>query len=459
MAKDLRSFLKILDEHDQLVRLKRSVDPLTEMSALAWQALPHRAIFYEKVTGFPNWQACCGIVESRQRVALVLGVAPEQVLPAYSRICAGDLLDYEKVSHGPVKEVIWKGKEVDLRKLPIIKPCERDAGPFLTFSETVCRDPDTGIYNAAVLRIQIKTENKTGIYCVPGKHTWEIYRKYENLNRPMPVAIVIGHHPAFHLAGTWAGPMDVDEYRVASAFLGEPLRLLPAETVDLLVPADAEAIIEGEIPPGIREPEGPHAEFTGYYPAIYNEPIINVKAITMRRAPIYEFNWSAHPGVTTALGIQSYLYNRIKEVEGYIELKDIHIYPEVDHFLVVVQFTPHYEGQAKNVLMAALSGATIHTKIAVAVDEDVNIYDPADLLWALANRVNPEKDIFIIGHTRNHPFDIKLPLDTQGTVQVRVGSKMGIDATKPPTTKPEARKHFDRARPVGWQKVKLADFL
>ena len=268
MAKDLRSFLQMLDRHEQLVRLKKGVDPLTEMSALAWQALPHKAIFYEKITGFPNWQACCGIVESRQRVALVLGVAPEQVLPEYSRICAGDFLNYEKVSDGPVKEVIWTGKDVDLRKLPIIKPCERDAGPFLTFSETVCRDPDTGIYNTAVLRIQIKSENKTGIYCVPGKHTWEIYRKYENLNRPMPVAIVIGHHPAFHLAGTWAGPMDVDEYRVASAFLGEPLRLLPAETVDLLVPADAEAIIEGEIPPEIREPEGPHAEFTGYYPKI-----------------------------------------------------------------------------------------------------------------------------------------------------------------------------------------------
>jgi 2,5-furandicarboxylate decarboxylase 1 len=123
----------------------------------------------------------------------------------------------------------------------------------------------------------------------------------------------------------------------------------------------------------------------------------------------------------------------------------------VDHFLVVVQFTPCYEGQAKNVLMAALSGTTLHPKIAIAVDEDVNIDDPMDVWWAVTNRTNPERDVFIIRGTRNHPFDLK--------VVQRIGSKMGIDATKPPTSKPEERAKFDRARPVGWQKVKLEDFV
>ena len=459
MAKDLRSFIEVLERENQIVRVKKPVEPQNQLSALTWQALPDKAILFESLPGFSQWQAAAGIIESRARMALALGVTPQEVLPEYSRRARESLIPYEKVSTGPVKEVVCKGSEVDLRNLPIMKPCERDAGPYLTFSETICRDPDSGIYNTAILRIQIKTANKTGIYCVPGKHTWEIYRKYERMNQSMPVAIVIGHHPGFHLAGTWAGPIDLDEFELAGKFIGEPLRVVPAETVDLLVPADAEAIIEGEVPPGIREEEGPMAEWTGYYPAIYNEPIVNVKAITTRKAPIYELDWTGHIGVCTALGIESYLYNRIKEVEGYIDLKDVHILPEVGHFTIIVQFTPQYEGQAKNVLMAALSGATIHAKIAIAVDEDVDIYNPGDVMWAVSNRTHPARDFFIIDHTRNHPFDIKLPLDKTGTVPVRVGSKVGIDATKPPTTKPETRRAFDRARPVGWDKVKLSDFI
>jgi 2,5-furandicarboxylate decarboxylase 1 len=459
MAKDLRTFLEVLEKNQHMIRAKKPVDPREQMSALAWEALPDKAVFFESLAGFPDWQAVAGTIENRQRAALAVGVTPDRVLPEYSKLWDRELIPYQEVSQGPVKEVVLTGKDVNLLELPIPKNCERDGGPYLTFSETICRDPDTGVHNAAILRIQIKSETKTGIYCVYGKHTWEIYRKYERMNQPMPVAITIGHHPAMHLAGTWAGPMDVDELNLAGTIMGEPLPVVKAETSDLMVPADAEAVIEGLVPPGYREEEGPHAEFTGYYPRIYNEPIIEVKAITRRKKPIYDFNWSAHPGVCTSLGIEGYLYNRIKEVEGYIDIKDVYIFPQVDHFLVIVQFTPHYEGQAKNVLMAALSGATIHTKVAMAVDEDVNIYDPADILWALANRTHPKRDVFIIGDTRNHPFDIKLPLDEEGTVPVRVGSKMGIDATKPPTTKPDARQAFDRARPVGWDKVKLADFL
>lgn len=182
-------------------------------------------------------------------------------------------------------------------------------------------------------------------------------------------------------------------------------------------------------------------------------------AITMRKDPIYEVERATGAEMYAVLGMMAYLYKRIKETEGFIDIKDVYFYPRVDHFLVVIQFTPHYEGQAKNVLLAALSGNSIHPKIAIAVDEDVNIYDPTDLLWAIANRTDPQRDIFIIGGTRNHPFDLKLPLDTSGSERQRVGSKMGIDATKPSTSKVEARKAFDRARPMGWGRVKLEDFL
>ena len=459
MPKDLRSYLAQQEAAGKLFKIIKEVDPRKEISALSCQVPQEMTTFFEKLKGFPGWRACIGTLDTRAQVAQVLGIPLEKLLPAYAEITNREPIPYKVVSDGPVKERIFKGDEVDLLSLPVPVVSERDAGPYFTFSETISRNPDNGAYNAAVVRLQLKGRNKTGIYMIRGRHTWENYKKYEAKNEAMPVAVVIGHHPAFHLIGTWSGSYEVDELGLVGSLMGEPLRVVKCETSDLLVPADAEAIIEGEIPPKVREMEGSFAEFTLYYPTPYEEPIINVKAITMRKDPIFEFSVRGRPQVQAGLGICQYLYRRIREVEGFIDLKDVRIYPQVDSFMVVVQFTPHYEGQAKNVLMAALSGTTLHPKIAIAVDDDVDIDNPTDVWWAVTNRTNPERDVFIIGGTRNHPFDLKLPLDTSGTVVQRIGSKMGIDATKPPTSKPDERAKFDRARPVGWQTVKLEDFL
>jgi 2,5-furandicarboxylate decarboxylase 1 len=452
MSKNLRTFLDSIDRSGQLLKVAKEVDPKTEMAALAWQVPAEKAALFERLKGFPDWRACVGMIDTRERVAQVLNVPVEKLLQEYAALTNLEPVKCELVNDGPVKEVILKGDEADLDHLPIIRYCQGDAGPYLTFSELITVNPQTGFYNAAIMRVQIKEKGKTGIYMVRGRHSWENYLKYEEKNEAMPVAIVIGHHPAFHMIGSWSGSYDTDEFELVGNLLGEPLRLVRAETVDLMVPADAEVIIEGEIPPHYREEEGPFAEFTSYYCAAGKEPIIKVKAITRRKDPIYEFSaqwYRAH----ACLGIEHYLYKRIREVEGHIDLHDVRIYSEVDSYLVVVQFTPHYEGQA------ALSGTTLHPKIAIAVDADVDVTSLADIWWAVANRTDPKRDVFIIDGTRNHPFDLKLPL-AQGTdIIQRVGSKMGIDATKPPTSKPERRKAFDRARPVGWQKVKLTDYL
>jgi 2,5-furandicarboxylate decarboxylase 1 len=458
VSQDLRTFLDSIDRSGQLLRVAKEVDPKTEMAALAWQVPAEKAALFEKLKGFPGWRSCVGMVDTRERVAGVLKVPVERLLEEYARLLDLKPTKCSVVNDGPVKEIILKGDDADLSALPVMRYCQRDAGPYLTFSELITVNPDTGFYNAAILRMQIKGKRKTSTYMLRGRHSWENYLKYEARNEAMPVAIVIGHHPAFHMIGSWSGPYDADEFELVGTLLGEPLRLVQAETIDLKVPADAEVIIEGEILPKYREEEGPFAEFTSYYCAAGKEPVINVKAITRRKDPIYEFSaqwYRAH----ACLGIEHYLYNRIKEVEGHIELHDVRIYSEVDSYMVVIQFTPHYEGQAKNVLLAALSGTTLHPKIAVAVDEDVDVSSLADIWWAVANRTHPKRDVFIVDGTRNHPFDLKLPLAQDTDILQRVGSKMGIDATKPPTSKPDIRKAFDRARPVGWQKVKLADYL
>lgn len=458
MPKNMRSFIDLLRQKEAIYEVEKEVDPLSQVNALVKQAGPEKAIFFHRLAGYPGWRGCGVLARTRQRLAWALGVPVDRLLEEYSSIVKQDPLQPQEVNDGPVKEVVLKGGQVQLDQLPVSHISERDAGPYLAFSETIVRDPDSGIYNTAVLRLQVKGRNKLGIYCIRGRHTWSIYQKYEKMGRPMPVAIVTGHHPAFHLAGLWCGSAEVDEFAVAGSFLGEPLRVVPGETVDLLVPADAEMVIEGEIQPQERVLEGPFSEFTGYYCLPDHEPVVHVKAITRRHDPIFEYE-DVLGGAPADLGRAQDLYATLKEVEGVMDIKDVNFLTGAGPFTVVIKMTPHYRGQAKNVLLAALSSTLLHPKVAIVVDEDVDIYDPADMFWALANRVNPKEDVFIVSGTRNHPFDLKLPLCTETLIRQRLGSKMGIDATKPPTSHPKERAKFDRARPVGWQDVKLADFL
>ncbi|MEE8449805.1 MAG: UbiD family decarboxylase [Thermodesulfobacteriota bacterium] len=458
MPKNMRTFIDLLRQKEAIYELKKEVDPLLEVSALVRQAGVEKAIFFHRLAGFPDWRGCGVLARSRRRLALALGVPVDRMLDEYSSRVKQKPTEPQKISDGPVKEIILKGQEADLNLIPTSQISEKDAGPYLAFSETIVRDPDTGLHNMAILRLQVKGKDKLGIYCIRGRHTWSIYEKYKKMGQPMPVAIVTGHHPAFHLAGLWCGSPEVDELALAGSFLGEPLRVVPCETVELLVPADAEMVIEGEILPQELELEGPFSEFTGYYCLADHEPVVHVTAITMRHDAIFEYE-DVLGGAPADLGRAQDLYARLKEVEGLMDIKDVNFLSGVGLFTVVIKMTPHYRGQAKNTLLAALSSTLLHPKLVIAVDDDVDIYDPGDVFWALANRVNPEKDVFIVSGTRNHPFDLKLPLCTETLIRQRLGSKMGIDATKPPTSKPEERAKFDRARPLGWQNVKLADFL
>jgi len=291
-----------------------------------------------------------------------------------------------------------------------------------------------------------------GIMMVAGKHTHMIYQKYEAKNEAMPMAIVIGHHPMYYFAAPYTAPFGIDEFEVAGALLDEPVELVKCETIDLEVPAHAEIVLECELPPKIREDEGPFSEFTGYYPTSdEKKPEVIIKAITMRKDAIYKAVQSSaftesifYNGLPMAVAI----FRDLRNVAGYVDLKGVSC-NWGNTFNIVVQMTPRFYGEAKQVLLAAMSSLYLHQKIAVAVDEDVDIYDPQDVAWAIATRVNPEVDINIIPGTRGHPLDNTIPeVDKPGvTIWQRLGSKVLIDATKPPTSDPVARAGFERAVP------------
>src|SRR5438132_427452 len=206
--------------------------------------------------------------------------------------------------------------------------------------------------------------------------------------------------------------------------------------------------------PGARGAEVPFGEFTGYSKGAEGPaPVFEVTGITRRRDAIYRHMqatvFTDHQPLVS-VPMEASLYRRLSEIHGRTEIHDVYIPPWVTMFTVFVQMTPRWDGQARDVLLGVLSSPYLHPKIAIAVDEDVNIYDPRELFWAISTRVNPERDVIMIPHERIHPLDISAPnVDRSEVTVMRVGGKMAIDATKPPLWRKKERDEFARIKPKG----------
>jgi 2,5-furandicarboxylate decarboxylase 1 len=450
MAKDMRSYLEQLERAGELTRVSDQVDVDVDIGRRLFES-KDKALLFDKVKDYPGWNVLGQAPANMRHIGLAFGTEPNRVVTEFARRIDKGLVKCSMVDSGPVKQRILTGSDARPLTLPAHVIGEKDPGRYIAGGLCIVKDPDTGLRNMAFHRLQLRDDNKMGIFMVEGRQTWHIYRKYEAMNKPMPMAVVIGHHPMYYFAAAYTGPLGLDELEVAGALLGEPVELTACETIDLEAPAYAEIVLECEVLPHIREPEGPFSEFTGYYGGRAERPVVITKAITMRKDAIYKALQSAALTESifyNALPMAVALFRDLRNVAGYVDLKDVSC-NWGSTFNVVVQMTPRFYGEARQVLLAAASSLYSHQKIAVAVDEDVDIYDPQDVAWAIATRVNPEKDVTVIPSVRGHILDNSLPEVTgQGlTTRHRIGSRMLIDATKPPTSDPEARKPFDRVRP------------
>jgi 2,5-furandicarboxylate decarboxylase 1 len=460
MPRDMRSWIKQLEEAGELIRIAKPVHPHTQMGALLYQSR-EKGLLFENLEGFPDWRSLGMAPANLRHAALAFDTSIEKLIP----IAAERTLKrrpVELVSTGPVKEVILKGDQVDLTKLPAHVAGSEET-PYIASGLMVARDPDSGIRNVAFHRLQIKGPRKTGALIVP-RHTREILNKYEARNQPMPVSIFIGHHPLYYMAAASTGAFEMDELELAGGLIGESARVVNCETNDLEVPFDAEIILEGRILPNVREDEGPFSEFHDYYVAgMGKNPVIEIDCITRRDDAIFKAiqNGSEVEGCIfhkVPFGVA--VYNHIKNIGGYVNLHNLLVLPGL--FGIVVQMTPRFYGEAKQILMGVLSSPILHPKVAIAVDEDVNIFNYWEVLWAINTRCNPQDDIIVIPGTRIHPMDPTgfEPVPPGGPYWHRVGGKVIIDATKPPLCAGEqARQPFQRLKPKGWETVRLEDFL
>ena len=454
--KDMRTWIEELEEAGELIRIAKPVDPLTQMGSLLYQSR-EKALFFENLPH--GWRSLGQAPANIRHAAISFGTSQEAMVPLIAERI-GRCIPPVMVEDGPVKEVKFKKGEFDLTQLPVHVAGQRDGGPVIGSGLVVTKDPDTGRRNVSFHRLQIKGPNKSGILLYP-RHTWKNYLKYQARNEPMPVAIFIGHYPLYYAAAATTGPYGLDEFEIAGGYLGEPVRLVKCETVDLEVPADAEIVLEGHIPPHYREEEGPFSEFQDYYvTGTGKNPIVEYQCMTHRHDAIFKNlqNGSEMEGcVFHKIPMSAAIFRRLKDVGGGPNLHNVMVMPGIVG--LVIQMTPRAYGEAKNLLLAALSSEYQHPKVAMAVDADVDIFNPSELMWALSTRVDPQKDVTIISGTHNHAMDASLEeLGAPGTpLWQRFGSKMLIDATIPPPADTAARAMFERIRPRNPQ-LRLEDF-
>ena len=463
--KDLRDFLGLLKKAGPryYVEVKKPLNPYLEIGVV--QHKLHKkdldpVIYCPEVIG-SKLPLVTNLFGSFELLGVALGMEPgrverTEILHEYRKREA-DPKPTVAVSpeEAPVGEVVLQGKDADLDLLPIPHHAVLDSGKYITIGNMICRDPDTGIYNVGVYRHEIKGKYEMGCMVTPTHHATLIARRYAELGKEMEVVIFLGHHPAVVLGSMFTGFKDVNELEVMGGLLGEPLRVTRCKTVDLPVPADAEIAIEAVIDPRQMVMDGPFGEFTGHYGDSKKVFLIKIKAITMRKDAIYHDLDAAHPehNLACVLGIESPIYDAVKMVIPTV--KAVHCpVSGLSIFHVYVSIKKTALGQGKLAGMAALA-ATAHAKTCIVVDDDIDVFDEKEVLFAVATRMVPGRDISIIENCTGENID---PASFDET-RLQKGSMQDyliIDATKPLTLPT-----FTRITPPEdlWNKMKLEDYI
>jgi UbiD family decarboxylase len=449
MAQDLRSYLDLIKRRrpEELVIVSREVDPAYEITALVvkleQEARRRPVVLFEKVKGTP-FPVLTNLHASRSRLALAMNAAPADMLRAYLRAMERPIPP-RVVATGPVKEVVLTGGRINLYDLPQIIHHEGDAGPYITAAISFARDPGGEAWNCAYNRLMIKSRDTTSIHLTAGKHLWEFQRIAEARNQALPIALVVGVHPAIALGALAIGSIDEDERAIMGGLFGEPLELVKCETSDVLVPAHAELVIEAEILPGARTAEGPFGEFTGYSLGERAREIVQVTAITHRAGAMFQDITVAHLDhmLLSTIPMEANLYRAVRAMVPSVKAVRV-----PGPFTCYVSLEQRLPGQAKNAILAVL-GADLYMKRVVVVDHDVDVFDDRQVNWALATRCQPDRDITIITHARGSDLDPSAKEDGYT-------AKWGVDATAKPSLAAYTPRH--RVPPDVLDRIDLKDF-
>ena len=421
---DLQSYIDYLEKEQQLVRVKSEVDAVHELAGVASQFEGGKTILFENVED-SDYPLLIGLYWNRDLIARFFETSSEQLpflLKDEIRQWQQSPMDPLISKQGPANEVIEK--EVDLYQLPIPHHAEGDGGRYLTSSVVIAKDPDTGVRNVSVHRMMLTGKDRMTIQLEEYGHLMDYYKRAEAKGQALELTVSNGIDFAVCMAAAApesSSPIDTDELGIASQIRGAPVELIEAQTVNVEAIANAQFVIEGRILPGIREPEGPYAEVTGYYALREPRWVFEATAITRREKPIFHsilsglevrnaFATITEAGIFEKVNAQVPSVKAVKLSEGAIP------------YYLVLQVEKNEEGVQLEAIKAALSSQAF-IKMVTVVDTDVDIFNPAEVEWAVATRCRFEQDLVFINDAPGHRLN--------PTTEDDRWTQVGIDATVP----------------------------
>ncbi|PSB19932.1 UbiD family decarboxylase [Phormidesmis priestleyi ULC007] len=463
MARDLRGFIKQLEQRGQLRRVSAPVDSDLEIAEIANRMLQRGGpgLLFENVKGSP-YPVAINLLGTVERVCWAMNMESPQELETLGKKLAllyqprppkkvSQAIDLGKVLFDvlrakpdrdlfpPCQQVVVKGDDVDLTTLPMLRVYPGDAGKVMTLGLMITKDPETKIPNVGVYRLQLQSKNTMTVQWLSVRGPTRHLRKAAAMGQDLEVAIAIGVDPLVILAAATPVPVDLSEWLFAGLYSGSGIHLAKCKTVDLEVPATSEIVLEGTVTPGEVGVDGPAGDHMGYYGGVNEKaPLFRFHCMTHRKDPIYLTTFSGRPPKEDAM--MALALNRV-----YTPILRQQVPEIVDFFLpmealsykaAVISIDKVYPGHARRAALAFWSALPqfSYTKFVIVVDKDINIRDPRAVVWAITSKVDPARDVFILP---DNPFD---SLDF-ATEKPGLGSKMGIDATTklyPETDRPWA---------------------
>lgn len=438
---DLREWLERIEGLRQLEHISGAhwdleIGALTEIILERMTTPP--AVLFDSVPGFsPRYRVLANMLETLERTAVTLNMPMDLKKIPFIDLLRAKLrslkpVEPEIVATGPIFENIERDGSVDLLKFPVPRWHEGDGGRYLgTAHLVVTRDPETGVENVGCYRVMLQDKDKLGLYISPGKHGRIHFEKAMRAGKPFPVAMVFGQHPLLFIAASQAVPFGVNEYDWAGGIIDQPIELIEAPLTKLHIPAAAEIAVEGEIVPGETLPEGPFGEWPGYYASARRaEPIVRVRALYYRNDPIIcgaaPFKPTIH-GMYRSLLRAAIVWNGMEQA-GVPDIRGVYLPPPAQRFMIVVAIKQRYPGHAKQAALVACQchGGAYLGRYVIVVDEDIDITDINEVVWAISTRSDPATSVDILRRTWSGPLDPVMPPDQKGH-----NSRMIIEAVRP----------------------------
>ncbi|MEJ2591736.1 MAG: 4-hydroxy-3-polyprenylbenzoate decarboxylase [Candidatus Thiodiazotropha sp.] len=450
--KDLRDFIRQLEDRGLLKRIRQEVDPRLEITEICDRTLRRGgpALLFERVKG-SDYPLLGNLFGTPERVALGMGEEEVAALREVGRLLAflkepdppkgmkdawdklpvfRKVLDMapKELRNAPCQAVVQEGETVDLTRLPVQTCWPEDAAPLITWGLVVTRGPLKPRQNLGIYRMQLLGPNRVIMRWLAHRGGALDYREWQAAHpgEPFPVAVALGADPATLLAAVTPIPDTLSEYAFAGLLRGSRTEVVKCLGNDLQVPASAEFVLEGHIHPDDMAPEGPYGDHTGYYNEVDDFPVFTVDRITHREDPIYHSTYTGRPPDEPAiLGVAlNEVFVPILQKQ-FPEIVDFYLPPEgCSYRLAVVSMKKQYPGHAKRVMLGVWSFLRqfMYTKFVIVVDEDVNTRDWNDVIWAMTTRMDPARDTTLIENTPIDYLDFASPVSG-------LGSKIGFDAT------------------------------